>query len=138
MWIASKTTPNPEGTQMRIVLADDQDRVRHAMRVLLAQQPGIEVVGEATTADNLVAHLRCNCPDLTMLDWELSGLAEAGGLPALRRLCPSLQIVVLSSRPGARQAAQAAGADGFVSKGDPPERLLNAVRRCSVTTRQEA
>lgn len=115
---------------MRILLADDQARVRFALRVLLAQQPGIKVVGEASSADDLAAQLMATCPDLALLDWELPGLAEIGGLPALRQLCPRLAVTVLSGRPGARRAAQAAGADAFVSKGDPPERLLAAIHAC--------
>ena len=117
---------------MRILLADDQTRVRFALRVLLTQQADIEVVGEASSADGLVALLMATHPDLALLDWELPGLAEGGGLPALRRLCPHLAVTVLSSRPGARRAAQAAGADAFVSKGDPPERLLTAIQACTV------
>jgi DNA-binding NarL/FixJ family response regulator len=117
---------------MRILLADDQARVRFALRVLLAQQPDIEVVGEASCADDLAALLMATRPDLALLDWELPGLAEDGGLPALRKLYPRLAITVLSSRPGARRAAQAAGADAFVSKGDPPERLLAAIADCRV------
>jgi DNA-binding NarL/FixJ family response regulator len=120
---------------MRILLADDQARVRFALRVLLAQQPDIEVVGEASSADDLAAQLMAACPDLALLDWELPGLAVDGGLPALRKLCPRLAITVLSSRPGARRAAQAAGADAFVSKGDPPERLLAAIEDCKVKQR---
>lgn len=115
---------------MRILLADDQARVRFALRALLAQQPGFEVVGEASSADDLVALLMTTRPDLALLDWELPGLAEGGGLPVLRKLCPRLAVTVLSSRPGAHRAAQAAGADAFVSKGDPPERLLEVLRDC--------
>jgi DNA-binding NarL/FixJ family response regulator len=117
---------------MRILLADDQARVRYALRVLLAQQPGLEVVAEVVNAEDMLAKLKAACPDLALLDWELPGLAEAGGLAAIRKLCPRLTVTVLSGRPGARRAAQAAGADAFVSKGDPPERLLAVVRECCV------
>jgi two-component system response regulator DesR len=115
---------------MRVLLADNQAKVRFALRALLAQQPGIEVVGEASSADDLMALLMTTRPNLALLDWELPGLAESGGLPVLRKLCPCLAVTVLSSRPGARRAAQVAGADAFVSKGDPPERLLGVLRDC--------
>ncbi len=115
---------------MRIVIADNQHRVRFALRVLLAQQPGLQVVGEASDGEELLAEAGAIAADLVLLDWELPRLAEAGGLPALRRSSPALQVVVLSSRPGVRQAALAVGGDAFVSKSDPPERLLTALRRC--------
>jgi DNA-binding NarL/FixJ family response regulator len=115
---------------MRILIADDQDRVRFALRVLLTQQPALQVVGEAAHGAALLAQARVTAPDLALLDWELPGLVEAGGLDVLRKTVPQIRVVALSSRIGARSEALAAGADAFVSKGDPPERLLAAVRGC--------
>jgi DNA-binding NarL/FixJ family response regulator len=115
---------------MRILIADDQDRVRFALRVLLTQQPGLQVVGEAADGEALLAQVRAIAADLALVDWELPQLTEAGGLPALRRSSPALQVVVLSSRPGVRQAALAVGGDAFVSMNDPPERLLTVIRCC--------
>lgn len=120
---------------MRILIADGQERVRYALQVLLAQQPGLQVAGEASNGKELIAQAGTAGADLVLVDWELPGLAEAGGLPALRCTWPGLQVVVLSSRPGARRAAQAAGADAFVSKGDPPERLLAVLCKCSEPAR---
>ena len=116
---------------MQILIADDQERVRFALRVLLAQQPGLHVVGEVSNGEALLAQASTVAADLALVDWELPRLAEAGGLPALHRSAPTLQIVVLSSRPGVRQAALAMGGAAFVSKGEPPERLLTVIRRCS-------
>jgi len=115
---------------MRILIADDQERVRFALRVLLAQQPGVQVVGEAASGEALLAQAGAVAADLALVDWELPRLAEAGGLPGIHRSAPALQIVVLSSRPGVRQAALAMGGAAFVSKGEPPERLLTVIRRC--------
>jgi two-component system response regulator DesR len=122
------------GANMRILIADDQERVRFALRVLLAQQSGLEVVGEATSGETLLAQANATAADLALVDWELPRLVEAGGLPALHRSAPALQIVVLSSRPGVRQAALAMGGAAFVSKGEPPERLLTVIRRCGAVT----
>ena len=113
---------------MRVLLADDQAKVRSALRLLLEQQPELEVVGEAAEVGGLLAQVRAIRPDLVLLDWELPGLQTVSLLPALRDLCPHLRVVALSGRPEARQAALDAGVDAFVSKGDPPERLLAAVR----------
>ena len=73
---------------MRILIADDQVRVRQALRVLLAQQPGLRVIGEAADGAELLAQVGVKAADLALVDWELPGLAEAGGLPALRGLPP--------------------------------------------------
>ena len=112
---------------MRILLADDQPRVRFALRVLLEQQPGFEVVGKAADAQDLLVQVQATYPDLVLLGWELPGLAATDSLSALRGICPHLVVIALSGRPEARRAAMAAGADAFVSKADPPERLLAAI-----------
>ncbi|MHB1417542.1 MAG: response regulator [Chloroflexota bacterium] len=121
---------------MRILLADDQLEVRSALFLLLDQEPDISVVGEASEASGLLSQLQTADPDLVLLDWELPGLhgkdaATTAGNGLWKGLCsqnPRPLLVALSGRPEARRAAVAAGADGFVSKGDPPEELLRTLR----------
>lgn len=120
---------------MRVFLADDQARVRSALRLLLEQERGLCVVGEAAEAEELLAQLKATRPDLMLLDWELPGLSLTNSvgpgnhlLSVLHVFYPNLRVIALSGRPEARQAALAAGADAFVSKGDPPERLLTTLR----------
>jgi DNA-binding NarL/FixJ family response regulator len=112
---------------MRIVLADNRSRVRFALGALLEEQPWLRIVGEAASGRNLLVQVRAACPDLVLLSWELPGLAEMDLLPALRRSCPELRVIVLSAQPEAQQTALAAGADAFVSKVAPPEQLLVAI-----------
>ena len=115
---------------MRILLADGRPKVRFALRVLLERQPRIEVVGEASNLYQLLAQVGIICPDLVLLGWELPGLAALSSLNVLYDACPGLSVIALSGRPEARQAALSAGADGFVSKADPPDRLLAAIDGC--------
>jgi DNA-binding NarL/FixJ family response regulator len=112
---------------MRILLADEQIRVRLALQILLSQEPNVTVVGEAGEAKELLAQIRTTHPDLVLLDWGLPKLATIGSLAALQRTCPDLAVIVLSGRPEARLEALAAGADEFVSKVDPPKQLLVAI-----------
>ena len=110
--------------QMQILLADDQAKVRSALRLLLEQEPDLDVLGEAVDTQGLLDWVRAVHPDVVLLDWELLGLSHNGVLSELRAICPHLLVVALSGKPEARQEAQDAGVDAFVSKGDPPERLL--------------
>jgi DNA-binding NarL/FixJ family response regulator len=115
-------------SSMRILLADDQPQVRFALRVLLEQQPGLAIVGEATDGNGLLKHVAMTLPDVILLGWELPGLRATDSLSHLRRIRPDVLVIALSVRSEARLAALSAGADAFVSKGDPPERLLAAIR----------
>jgi DNA-binding NarL/FixJ family response regulator len=112
---------------MRILLADNQPKVRFALRVLLERQPGVHVVGEAVNAKSLLIRIGEVYPDLVLLGWELPGLASLDSISVLRGCCPGLYVIALSGKPEARQAALAAGADAFVSKTDPAGRLLAAI-----------
>ena len=122
---------------MRILLADNQSEVRYALRALLKQRPGLNIVGEAANADDLLTQVGRACPDLVLLDWRLRGLASVDLLSALRRTCPDVHIIVLSGRPEARQATLDAGADAFVSKAEPPKRLLTTVQALSTEGQRE-
>jgi len=69
---------------MRVLLADDQSKVRSALRLLLEQRPGVQILGEAVDATGLLDWMKAACPDLVLLDWELPGLETDSLLPTLR------------------------------------------------------
>jgi DNA-binding NarL/FixJ family response regulator len=112
---------------MLVLIADGRARVRSALRWLLEQQPGIQILGEAVDATGVFDWIRAACPDVVLLDWELPGRDSSELVVELGRKCPTMAIVILSSQPEAAQAAMETGAHAFVSKGDPPERLLMAL-----------
>ncbi len=111
----------------RIIIADDQPNVRSALRLLLEQEMGLCEVSGAINASSLLSQVETNCPDLVLLDWELSGSKNVELLPSLKNKCPQLFVIVLSGHPMVRQAALSAGADAFVGKGEPPEVLLDTL-----------
>ncbi|MBC7334651.1 MAG: response regulator transcription factor [Clostridia bacterium] len=113
---------------LRVLIADGRARVRSALRLLLIQEPGVSVVGEAEDAARALSLALERRPDLVLLDWELPPLGGPAVLARLRTARPGLAVIALSGWPEARRAALASGVDAFVSKGDPPERLLAAVR----------
>jgi len=118
---------------MRVLLADDQPALRSAVRFLLEQEPDLSVVAEATDVTTLLERVAELHPELLLLDWELPGLNNTGStrhvINSLYASCPNLHIIVLSGRPEAGRHALATGVSAFVSKADPPERLLAALRR---------
>ncbi len=108
----------------------------------------MNVVGEVVRAEKLLVQAEGAQPDLVLLDWELPGLlavnlpnstsirtveqARCHLLDALHALHPRPKVIALSGRPEVRQTAMDAGADAFVSKGDPPERLLAVLHAIKV------
>ncbi|MBN1661503.1 MAG: response regulator transcription factor [Anaerolineae bacterium] len=118
---------------MRILVADRQAKVRFALRVLLERQPGFEIVGEASNTTDLLDRAAAEAPEVVLFDWDLATPTPASMMLALRRACPDAMVIALSGRAETRKGALAAGADAFVSKGDPPERLLGAITQCHHT-----
>jgi DNA-binding NarL/FixJ family response regulator len=118
---------------MRVLLADDQVWLRSAIRLLLEQETDVDIVGEVGEVNALLAKAESMHPHLVLLDWELPGLKAKGAgqqlMLALRACYPCLHIIVLSGRPEAGRVALEAGADLYVSKADPPDRLLAAVHQ---------
>ncbi len=114
---------------MHALLADDQPDVRCALTCLLQQESDFQLTSEASSATELLAYLSVSCPDLVLLDWELSGVSGRDLMAQIRAVCPNAVVIALSVRPEARLEALESGVQGFVSKGDPPERLLAMVRR---------
>jgi len=112
---------------LNILIGDAQPRVRFGLRLLLEQQPGWRVTGEAEDAQLLLDHIRLGCPDLVLLDCELPGMPVTELLATIRRACPRLWVVFMSSKDELRQAALQAGADIFAYKADPPEKLLELI-----------
>lgn len=116
---------------MLVYIADDQRDVRCALKCTIEAQPGLQWAGEAANAAQLLAHLRTACPDLVLLDWELSGMRASILMTQIHLYCPTVRVIALSVSPEAYDEALRAGVHGFASKGDPPERLLAAIRRIS-------
>ncbi len=112
---------------MRILIADDQPKVRFALRVTLERQPGFKTVSEAVDAADLIAQAQAVPPDLVLLDWELPGMAVEEMLCSLRQVCPHLFVIALSGKDEAREAARQVGVNAFVSKTDSPDQLLSTI-----------
>ena len=119
-----------EGQQkVRILVADRYAALRSAVKTLLQNELGLEVIGEACDSQELLAQIEAQPPDVVLLEWGLPGQPAAELLALLRaRDPPQLKIIVLGRYAEQQQDALAAGADYFVSKSDGPKRLLTAVR----------
>ncbi|MGI5340915.1 response regulator [Streptomyces sp. CA-181903] len=115
---------------VRILLADDQPLVRSGLRVLMADHPGLEVVGEAATgleAVRLTGELR---PDVVVMDIRMPGM---DGIEATRRITSGqtmARVLVLTTFDEDEHVygALRAGASGFVVKDMALDDILAAVR----------
>jgi DNA-binding NarL/FixJ family response regulator len=114
---------------MLIMIADDEEKVRSALRLLIEHEEGLEVVGEAGDMQTLMEIIDTCRPDLILLDWELPGFRPAEHLVNLHQAKSGLRVIALSGRFPSHETLIKSGVDAFVSKGDPPESVLSAIRK---------
>lgn len=112
---------------MRVLLADDEPKVRSALRLILEQLKEVESVEEVTDAAGLADRLEDTPPDLLLVDWELPGLHPGASFREMQKW-GKFKIIVLSGRYASPQCINSTGADAFVSKCEPPDRLFATLR----------
>lgn len=118
-------------TPQRLLLVDDHRVVREGLRAMLASEPDLAVVGEASSGPEAEALARLVPAELMLLDLALPGRSGLQVLHDLRRQGITLPVVVftISSTRAHAEAARRAGAQGFVGKDADASTLLRAVRR---------
>lgn len=112
---------------MRILIADDQKRTRQSLKALLRAWLPETTFWEAANGAEALRLAEDVHPQLVVMDIRMP---EVDGLTATRGIksrWPEIKVLVLSLYQCRQEEARDAGADLFVSKGDPPERLLCAI-----------
>jgi DNA-binding NarL/FixJ family response regulator len=117
----------------RVYLADAQLDDRSALRLLLADL-NLELAGEAANWTNTLVEAPPKESDILLVDWDLLSSAPSNALDELRAACPAAPVIVLLSHLDARQqAAVSIGADAFISKDDPPERIAERLQSAAAS-----
>ena len=110
---------------MRVFIANAKTEERSALRFMLLSLK-LEVVGGASDWQTTLAKAPATNFNVLLVDWELLHANAAASLSTMRQACSNAIIVVLTSYLDAhQQAAQSAGADAFISKGEIPNRLAD-------------
>lgn len=114
---------------IRIVLVDDHEVARRALRSVLSSNPNLEVVGEAVEGREAIKKVGELRPDIVLLDISLPDISGIDAAPAIREVSPESRIIFVSqhtSIPLAKDALQR-GAYGYVVKSDAGLDLIAAI-----------
>ncbi|MGW7414688.1 response regulator [Streptomyces sp. NPDC054863] len=119
-----------EPAAVRVLLADDEELIRHGVRLILRHADDIDVVGEAANgaeAVELAAELR---PDVALVDVRMPVLDGLAAIERLLALEPAPRVVMLTTFGDEENVTRAlhSGATGFLLKDDGPRELIAAVR----------
>lgn len=130
---AGEGMPLPPVTSpaVTLLIADDEEVTRSGLRMLLAAQPGITVVGEAADGVEAVERAQSLRPDVILMDVRMP---RRNGIEATRQLLaaaadpPKVVVITTFENDGYVTAALSAGASGFVLKRLPVRQIAEAVR----------
>jgi DNA-binding NarL/FixJ family response regulator len=120
---------------VRVLLGDDHKIVREGLKMVLADDPLLQVVAEADSGHAVLDTVQAlNGPqgiDVVLLDIALPGMDGLEVLQALRRDWPGLPVLMLSTYPEKQYAVRCIqlGASGYLNKSTDPDDLIAALRR---------
>jgi len=115
---------------IRILLADDHPLLRDGVAGLIADQPDMELVGEAATGLEAIDQFRKHRPDITLLDLQMPELGGIGAIKTIRGEFPEARIIILTTYKGDAQVLSAlkSGAQGYLLKSTLRRELLDTIR----------
>ena len=115
--------------KLRILIADDHGLLRDGLRVLVNDQPDMEVVGEAETGRIAVEKARTLQPDVVLMDISMPDMNGALATRRLKSLCPSIKILALTAHEDNSYLRHMLeeGASGFLLKRAAADQLIQAI-----------
>lgn len=120
---------------VRVLLGDDHKIVREGLKMVLADDPGLQVVAEADTGPGVLEAVEAlqglQGLDVVLLDIALPGMDGLDVLQNLRRDWPGLPVLMLSTYPERQYAVRCIqlGASGYLNKSADPDALMAALRQ---------
>jgi DNA-binding NarL/FixJ family response regulator len=115
---------------IRILTVDDHKLIRRGIAALLATEPGMQLVAEATNGLEAVRAFRAHRPDITLMDLQMPEMGGLETIMAIRGEFPEARIIVLTTYAGDAQVLRAlqAGARGYLLKEALEGELLETIR----------
>ncbi|WP_372963894.1 UvrY/SirA/GacA family response regulator transcription factor [Marinobacter sp.] len=116
---------------IRVLVVDDHELVRSGITRMLADDPDIDVIGEAASGEGAIEFVRNARPDIVLMDIRMPGI---GGLEATRRILrfdDSIRVIVVTAcadDPYPTRVMQS-GAAAYITKGSDIQEMVRAIRK---------
>lgn len=114
----------------RIIIADDHSLIRQGLKGIIAKDPSLQIIAEATNGAGLLELLGQHAPDMVLVDISMPQMNGIEAMTIIRKSFPGIAILVLTMHSGSQYFVQAiaAGAHGYLMKDDSDSELLFAIK----------
>jgi DNA-binding NarL/FixJ family response regulator len=125
-----KTIPAGTAKPIKILIVDDHPMMREGLRGVINRQPDMIVCGEVENANQALGAISNLKPDLALVDITMPGKSGLELVKDLKAMHPQLRILGISMHEESLYAERMlrAGANGYITKHQPPEELVRAIR----------
>lgn len=120
--------PRVPAAKLRVLIADDNARIRRGLQGLLDLVADVEVVAEAVDGAQAVALAVDLEPDAVLMDIAMPGMDGIEAMRRIRTLAPRIRVLIVTGLPGQEPSARSAGCDAFLGKDADPAELVSALR----------
>jgi len=117
-------------TSIAVALIEDQRATREGLAELINSSPGLAMMGQFPCMEEALPAIRCNAPDVLLVDIGLPGISGIEGVRIIHKELPLLPILMLTviEDDDAVFAAICAGACGYLLKETAPQRILECIQ----------
>lgn len=121
------------GQKIKVVIADQQPLFRQGIRSSLNQIADIEIAGEVGSSHELVSTINTSCPDIVLLDTDLSADSGLDLAKAVKQQLPSAAVILLTPQPSDDELFQAikSRAAGYLRRDTSSDELVTTIRRAA-------
>jgi DNA-binding NarL/FixJ family response regulator len=121
---------NADLKSIRILAVDDHALLREGIAALVADQPDMKIVAEASNGREAIEQFRTHIPDITLMDLQMPEMNGIDAMIAIRSEFPQARFIVLTTYSGDVQVSRAlkAGARAFLLKSLLRKELLDTIR----------
>jgi len=121
---------NPTIMPIRVAIVEDDVVTRKTLALQIGRATGLSLMASYASAEEAISALACKAPDVVLMDINLPLRSGIDCLVELKKTCPKVQILILTSSEDSGQifAALRAGASGYLLKGASRDEIVSAIK----------